>query len=241
MTSREKQLAMVNKWLAQNPGESLTSLARRAGLATTTLTRWANNPAHPQQILKSDTFNRIVAVMYGPPQKHTPVDPAPNFDQTLAKVSPQPYFSGPSDTQAFIAQPQTSAPVYQIPRPIAAPTTPLGQPANQYRAVEVAPGVLKNPKGKYIWVDVQSNAMEPSIPQGAFVLVELDVTAQSGSGIYLVAFEELIDLRRLDVDFENIVISADQPGYSKRSISANDTNRLKVLGRAIYAIEQTML
>lgn len=211
MMRREQQIARVQRWLDDNPGESLTSLARHTGLAATTLTRWFNNPTARNQVLKTNTFDKVLAV--------------------IEETEPT-YLADSVSEQAPLVTTHPTAPVYRIPRPVNSLANPLGAAHGPVRALD--PATFRNAQGEHILVQVESQAMDPTIPQGSLVTVELCGDEAPNSGIYLIAFDGTVDLRRLDVDFDQILISADRPGYSEHSIRTVDPARLKIIGQAIW-------
>ena len=217
MQGREEQLAMIEAWLANNPGETLTSLARRANLATTTLTRWVNQPTYGDQALKGNTFRRIAQAMG---------EPTSGFADSL-----------PDQTAIEGA----TAPLYSILRAVHTAANPLGPASGVRRPLN--PRLLPNPGAQHILLDMQSKAMEPTVPHGSLVAVEVSKASEKvTSGLYLIVFEQRIDLRRLEVDFDQIHISADRPGYQDHRVPLVDTARLQVLGRAVsLMIERSLL
>lgn len=130
----------------------------------------------------------------------------------------------------------TTIPIYDIrasagPGSLAEDGEPIGyQP---YRQQEISR--LTRTNEEYLAViRVAGDSMEPTLANADQVLVDRSVRKVGRDGIYILALDEDLLVKRCQVDLQtrNIIVKSDNPAYD--TLTVTDAERIDVLGRVIW-------
>lgn len=192
---------------------SPSELARKCGLSTTTLTRFLNSTDH-QFTLSGKTITKI-ADSTGIP-----------FDGELAATP-----AAPSLRDAV-----TSIPIYDIRASaghgaLGADGDPIGfQP---YRVQELS-RITRAAEEELAVIRVSGDSMEPTLANADQVLIDRTVTKVGRDGIYILALDEDLLVKRCQVDLQtrHIIVKSDNPEY--QTMIVTDAEKIRVVGRVIW-------
>lgn len=78
--------------------------------------------------------------------------------------------------------------------------------------------------------------MEPTFSDGSILLVDRGITAIKTDGVYVLAKNDAIFVKRVQRNFDgSLAIKSDNPNYDNLKLSAKEQNDLSVLGRVLTA------
>jgi phage repressor protein C with HTH and peptisase S24 domain len=79
--------------------------------------------------------------------------------------------------------------------------------------------------------------MEPTIKDGALVLVDTRQEIPKADGIYILQSDGHLQAKRIQIDFINagVTILSDNPSYSPVPLDKDQMERLYIIGRVIWA------
>jgi phage repressor protein C with HTH and peptisase S24 domain len=85
-------------------------------------------------------------------------------------------------------------------------------------------------------VRVVGDSMMPTLLDGDDIMLDLRNVKPSADAIYVIEVAGDVRVKRLQPRIDgSIIIKSDNPAYETEIISAPDTERLRVLGRAVWA------
>ena len=195
-------------------GYSASELARKASLSTTTLTRFMNSEDH-QYTLSGKTIAKIADAT------------GIAFE---GEVAPAP------EIIVEKAEEFATIPIYDIrasagPGAMAEDGEPIGyQP---YRQQELD-RLTRTAEDNLAVIRVAGDSMEPALSNADQVLVDRSVRKVGRDGIYIIALEDDLLVKRCQVDLQtrHIIVKSDNPAYETMTVT--DAERVEVLGRVIW-------
>lgn len=130
----------------------------------------------------------------------------------------------------------TTIPIYDIrasagPGSLAEDGEPVGyQP---YRQQEIA-RLTRTAEDQLAVIRVAGDSMEPTLANADQVLVDRSVRKVGRDGIYILALDEDLLVKRCQVDLQtrHIIVKSDNPAYD--TLVVTDADRINVLGRVIW-------
>jgi len=83
-------------------------------------------------------------------------------------------------------------------------------------------------------IRVAGDSMEPTLANADQVLVDRSVRKVGRDGIYIIALEDDLLVKRCQVDLQtrHIIVKSDNPAYETMTVT--DAERVEVLGRVIW-------
>ncbi len=83
-------------------------------------------------------------------------------------------------------------------------------------------------------IRVAGDSMEPTLSNADLVLVDRSVQRIGRDGLYIIAVEEDLLVKRCQIDLETraVIVISDNPAYE--TIRVTDRDRLDVLGRVVW-------
>lgn len=144
--------------------------------------------------------------------------------------------SGGLDKPRSMSEAITTIPIYDIrasagPGSLAEDGEPIGyQP---YRSQEIS-RITRTTEDMLAVIRVAGDSMEPTLANADQVLVDRSVRKVGRDGIYILALDEELLVKRCQVDLQtrNVIVKSDNPAYDTMTVT--DTDRLNVLGRVIW-------
>lgn len=214
MVDKEQKLA--RRWLQgilTQTGDTPSELARRSGLSTTTLTRFLNSEDH-SYTLSARSISKIVE-MTGVP-----------FPSLSAQNLPAPVKSEKFET----------VPIFDIrasagPGAMAEDGEPIGyQP---YREQELS-RITRADLSDLAVIRVAGDSMEPTLTNADQVLIDRTVKKVGRDGIYILALDDELLVKRCQVDLQTreIIVKSDNPNYDTMRVSGK--NKISILGRVVW-------
>ncbi|MAN65336.1 S24 family peptidase [uncultured Hyphomonas sp.] len=130
----------------------------------------------------------------------------------------------------------TTIPIYDIrasagPGAMAEDGEPIGyQP---YRQQELS-RITRTAEDNLAVIRVAGDSMEPTLANADQVLVDRSVRKVGRDGIYIIALEDDLLVKRCQVDLQtrHIIVKSDNPAYETMTVT--DAERVEVLGRVIW-------
>ncbi|MEO0955649.1 MAG: helix-turn-helix transcriptional regulator [Pseudomonadota bacterium] len=216
MTDRYQE--RVRKWVLyviETTGMKPSELARRSGLSTTTVTRFLNSTDH-KFTLSTKTISKIsesVGIPFDEGDTNKPVAVTPRRKEEFASV-----------------------PIYDIRASagdgaLVEDGSPIGfQP---YREQELTRLTRANMEDLAV-IRVAGDSMWETLHDGDKVLVDRTVKRIVRDGIYIIAYEDELLVKRCQRDLEDgsVMVSSDNKAYA--SFKVTDADRLQVLGRVVW-------
>ncbi len=213
----DKYQKRVKKWLnvvLHTTGLSASELARKASLSTTTLTRFMNSEEH-HYTLSGKTITKIADATGIP------------FD---GDATATPIVAPPTDDE-FI-----TVPIYDIRASAGAGAlVEDGEPTGwqPYRNQELS-RLTRASTIDLAVIQVAGDSMWETLHDGDKVLVDRSINRIVKDGIYVIAFEGELLVKRCQRNLEDgsVLVSSDNKAYSPFSVTEAD--RLNIIGRVIW-------
>ncbi len=202
---------------------SFSKIADDAGLAPSTLNRLMNNKDH-LYLLSARTLSKLgesTGVRYNRDEDYASKVKKSSRLDTIAKINEDPIVSVP------IFDIRASAGAGSI----AEDGEPTGyQP---YRVQEIGRLTRSEPSDLAV-IQVAGDSMWDTLHDGDKVLVDRNVNRIVRDGIYILAFEDELLVKRCQRDLENghVIVKSDNPAYD--SFRITDGDRLQVMGRVVW-------
>lgn len=96
--------------------------------------------------------------------------------------------------------------------------------------------VLGIPRDCLALIAVHGDSMEPTLSNGDLILVDTRVSRVEDGAIYVLQFDGALLVKRLQKKFDgSVVIRSDNPLYEPEILHGNDTEKLKIVGRVVWA------
>lgn len=202
---------------------SYSKIAAGAGIAPSTLNRLMNNKDH-QYLLSARTLAKIgeaTGVRYNRDEDYQESARKGARLDAISKMNKDPIIS---------------VPIYDIRASagtgsIAEDGAPTGyQP---YRAQEIGRLTPSDPQNLSV-IMVAGDSMWDTLHDGDKVLVDRTVRRIVRDGIYIIAYEGELLVKRCQRDLENghVIVKSDNPAYD--SFRITDGDRLNVIGRVVW-------
>lgn len=87
-------------------------------------------------------------------------------------------------------------------------------------------------------IEVEGDSMYPTLKEGDYVVIE-ENTNFSGDGIYVLHYDGVLLVKRLQADIDGIEILSDNQSYGKRKYDPNDDQRLfHIAGKVILRMQR---
>ncbi len=87
-------------------------------------------------------------------------------------------------------------------------------------------------------IEVEGDSMYPTLKEGDYVVIE-ENTHFSGDGIYVLHYDGVLLVKRLQADIDGIEILSDNQSYGKRKYDPNDDQRLfHIAGKVILRMQR---
>lgn len=95
---------------------------------------------------------------------------------------------------------------------------------------------LTNSPGECYLVRVKGDSMEPTIPDGAVVLIDQQQRdpRQRRKGIFALRIEDEVLVKRLELVDDTLLVESDNPEYSTRLVSRPKPPQVDILGKVIW-------
>lgn len=221
-TDQEHQRSYID-FLILMTKRSASALAVDAGIAPSTLNRLLNSKKH-DYLLSTKTLNKL-GMSTGYPY-HREFDYANKLTKTPLQVNV--VAEGP---EQFL-----SVPIYDI-RASAGDGSLVedGQPTGfqPYREQEIARLSRANVEDLAV-IQVAGDSMWDTLHDGDKVLVDRTVVRIVRDGIYIIAYEGELLVKRCQRDLENgnVIVKSDNPAYDSFRITNGD--QLNVIGRVVW-------
>jgi phage repressor protein C with HTH and peptisase S24 domain len=86
-------------------------------------------------------------------------------------------------------------------------------------------------------IRITGDSMEPTIKDGALVLVDTRQENPKADGIYILQNDGHLQAKRIQIDFINtgVTILSDNPSYSPVPLDKNQVERLYIIGKVVWA------
>ena len=89
--------------------------------------------------------------------------------------------------------------------------------------------------GHVVMIEATGDSMTPTIRNGDLLLVDTRTPQLRGAGVYVLAVDELLLVKRVAVRTDgSIVISSDNPKYPAEEYAKRDLDRLRFVGRVAW-------
>lgn len=86
------------------------------------------------------------------------------------------------------------------------------------------------------FIRARGDSMEPSIPDGALVLIDTSRRKDRDDGIYAMMIGEDVRLKRLAFGtFGGVTVVSDNPAYPDETLGRADIDQVKIVGKAVWA------
>ncbi len=174
-------------------------------------------------------------------QRNTPRVLPEDAREKLAKLlggSPDDYRDSHALSTAprDVGEPIQSVPIYDIrasagPGALAEDGEPIGyQPYRQQELDRITRADIQH----LAVIRVAGDSMEPTLSNADLVLVDRSVQRIGRDGLYIIAVEEDLLVKRCQIDLETraVIVISDNPAYE--TIRVTDRDRLDVLGRVVW-------
>lgn len=87
-------------------------------------------------------------------------------------------------------------------------------------------------------IEVDGDSMRPTLNEGDFVIIE-ENSAFSGEGIYVLQYDGVLLVKRLQPDFDGIEILSDNPNYKPRKFNpSDDQSPFHIVGKVILKVQR---
>lgn len=87
-------------------------------------------------------------------------------------------------------------------------------------------------------IEVDGDSMRPTLNEGDFVIIE-ENSAFSGEGIYVLQYDGVLLVKRLQPDFDGIEILSDNPNYKTRKFNpSDDQSPFHIVGKVILKVQR---
>lgn len=221
--------------VADKTGRSLSSIAREAGLSSTTLTRPVNDPEHvfAPKLSTLEKVERVTGIALAPFQKPS--------SEAIAVTRGEP--AGLMDTAERIDFYEHAPPDRQlVPVFDLSASAGYGALVNEYEAIAYSlafpPNYLRrvtsaNPRDLAI-ISVKGDSMSPTLHDDDIVMIDTSKTSLGYDGLFVLRFDDALHVKR---------ISRGRPGHV-RIISDNKVNYpeleypvedITVIGKVIWS------
>lgn len=219
---QERQKSYL-RLLADTLNLSISKIAADAGIAPSTLNRLMNNKDH-EYLLSARTLAKI--------GRSTGLNYSPGIDYAY-KLKMR---TGLDVTEAVSHDPIISVPIYDIRASAGAGSIAEdGEPTGHqpYRVQEIGRLTRSDPKHLAV-IQVAGDSMWDTLHDGDKVLVDRNVTRIVRDGIYIIAYEGELLVKRCQRDLENghVIVKSDNKAYD--SFRIKDGDQLNVVGRVIW-------
>lgn len=84
-------------------------------------------------------------------------------------------------------------------------------------------------------IRIDGDSMEPVLNSGDTVLIDHTRTTIEGEGIYVLRFEDHLYAKRLQRNFDGVVIISENKHYQPVAVPRDRLNELEVIGRAVWS------
>lgn len=84
-------------------------------------------------------------------------------------------------------------------------------------------------------IRIDGDSMEPVLNNGDTVLIDHTRTAIEGEGIYVLRFEDHLYAKRLQRNFDGVVIISENKHYQPVTVPRDRLHELQVVGRAVWS------
>jgi phage repressor protein C with HTH and peptisase S24 domain len=96
--------------------------------------------------------------------------------------------------------------------------------------------VLGIPRDNLALIAVHGDSMEPTLSNGDLILVDTRISRVEDGAIYVLQFDDALLVKRLQKKFDgSVVIRSDNPLYEPEILHGEDTEKLNVVGRVVWA------
>ena len=212
----DKYQKRVRRWLnivLHTTGLSASELARKAQLSTTTLTRFMNSEEH-QFTLSGKTISKIADATGIPFDGDSPLQPAPTAEDDEITAVPIFDIRASAGAGALVEDGEPTA----------------WQP---YRTQELS-RLTRARTNDLAVIQVAGDSMWETLHDGDKVLVDRSINRIVKDGIYVIAFEEELLVKRCQRNLEDgsVLVSSDNKAYQAFAVTKAD--RLNVIGRVIW-------
>lgn len=87
-------------------------------------------------------------------------------------------------------------------------------------------------------IEVEGDSMYPTLKEGDYVVIEENINF-TGDGIYVLHYDGVLLVKRLQADIDGIEILSDNQSYGKRKYDPNDDQRLfHIAGKVILRMQR---
>lgn len=85
-------------------------------------------------------------------------------------------------------------------------------------------------------LEVRGDSMEPRIYDGDIVLIDISDTTPRSGRVYAIVYQDWVYLKRLIVRMDGTVeVRSDNPNYPPEMVPRDDQDRLRIVGRCVWA------
>lgn len=86
-------------------------------------------------------------------------------------------------------------------------------------------------------ISVRGDSMEPTLKNGALVLVDTSETSRVSDGIYIINVDGALMAKRIQLGISNgeIMIRSDNPAYAQITLDQTQISAIRIVGRAVWA------
>lgn len=85
-------------------------------------------------------------------------------------------------------------------------------------------------------LEVRGDSMEPRIYDGDIVLIDISDTTPRSGRVYAIVYQDWVYLKRLIVRMDGTVeVRSDNPNYPPELVPRDDQDRLRIVGRCVWA------
>jgi phage repressor protein C with HTH and peptisase S24 domain len=84
------------------------------------------------------------------------------------------------------------------------------------------------------FITARGDSMEPTIPNGGIVLIDISRRELQSAGIYVLTRDEVLLIKRVDPGLMGLRLISDNKAYAAEVISRGDASRVNVVGKVFW-------
>jgi phage repressor protein C with HTH and peptisase S24 domain len=84
------------------------------------------------------------------------------------------------------------------------------------------------------FITARGDSMEPTIPNGGIVLIDISRRELQSAGIYVLTRDEVLLIKRVDPGLMGLRLISDNKAYADEIISRGDASRVNVVGKVFW-------